>query len=507
MSISSTNSRYEINSNFGVDANTHSWEEFSKFLYSLRNLQKVTSHARPSSYVSKLLTDCWKIKKILALSPCQPIDIMRDFQIYYPDSATVIGNCEAEVIEILKNIDLLRTSRNPFSKQIENLISFDKGKKNGMPDIALLVHKLAIENTREWLKINELSADVMTASSTKYSYDFYETMILFGLPEQHLYMHFQFENQKSQASWIISAPIARRIHVLIGPGSDSFKSKDYEPWPGCWPRDVIAMKPPAKELLHIDFEPTWSPLRPSFLSSAHEATLDSASALLTIDNKWVVYDSTGRFRPTPLVLDTDSQFVEKEFRDLQVGDVLAIHFGKSSQEFLRNTAALYLEKRGKDVPKMLEIVTTFKEKFRSFSKRADAQSLLIKSGLERDFVNFWLRYIENESAISPEDEKKYRVVAELIGVPSPLIDHKVMREYRSAIQHAGNIARTELLNELSINSEWKDCIQSASYLMSLSNAGSMLIAPIKEIFEEKFVHSVQQLGIVYSSVGEMMDEG
>jgi len=266
------------------------------------------------------------------------------------------------------------------------------------------------------------------------------------------------------------------------------------------------MRPPAIDLLHIDIEPTWSPSLPNFEKATNETTIDTASALLTIDNKWIVFDSFGKFRPNPLVLDSEGQFVEKKFKELNIGDVLAIHFGKSSREFLRQNAALFLEKRGKDLLYILEVVNTFKEKFRSFALNDDAQSRLINAGLDRDFVNFWLRYIVDDSAICPEDEKKYRIVADSIGVPSHLIDHKVMREYRSAVQHAGNIARTELLNELSINSEWKDYIQSGSYLMNLSNAGSMLIAPVKEIYDDKFIHSVQQLGVVYSSIGEIMDE-
>ena len=506
MSVSSTNARFEININFGVDATTYPWPEFSDFLFSLRMLQKVTSSSRPSEYVTKLLNDCWKIKKVLSLSPCNPKDVLEKLQIVYPNLNTVIGNSESQVLDLLEKIKLLSFTVNPFSRPSEDLIASDRGKHDGTSDIVLIVHKTAVEFTVEWLKMNELSAEIMTASNTKNSEIFFEKAILYGLPEQHIYAHFQFENQKSQAAWIISAPIARRMHVFVGPGSDSFKSKDYEPWPGCWPHEIIAMKPPAKELLHIDIETTWIPARPNFEKTSSEATLDSASAVLTIDNKWIVFDSLSKFRPIPLVLDSDGKFVEKKFKELEVGDVLAIHFGKSSREFLRQTAALFLEKRGKDLSGILEIVNTFKDKFKAFAKKSDSQSRLISAGLDRDFVNFWLRYIENESAICPEDEKNYRVVAELVGVPANLIDHKIMREYRSAVQHAGNIARAELLNELSINSEWKDFIQSGSYLMNLSNAGSMLIAPIKEIFEDRFVHSVQRLGIVYSSAGEIMDE-
>ena len=506
MSIMSTNARFDINIDFGVDATTYPWPELTDFLLSLRNLQVATSNARPSVYVSTLLTQCWKLKRILSLSPCTPGDVLKYLQIINPNSSTVIGNCENQVIDLLDKINALALTLNPFSKQSENLIISDKGKPDGTPDIVLIVHKAATEFTTEWLKINELSAEVMTASNTKNSETFFQKAILFGLPEQHIYAHSQFEKIKTQAAWLISAPISRRIHVLVGPGSDSFKSKDYEPWPGCWPNEVIAMKPPAIDLLHIDIEPTWSPSRPNFEKTTNETTIDTASALLTIDNKWIVFDSFGKFRPNPLVLDLEGQFVEKKFKELNIGDVLAIHFGKSSREFLRQNAALFLEKRGKDLLYILEVVNTFKEKFRSFALNDDAQSRLINAGLDRDFVNFWLRYIVDDSAICPEDEKKYRIVADSIGVPSHLVDHKVMREYRSAIQHAGNIARTELLNELSINSEWKDHIQSASYLMNLSNAGSMLIAPVKEIYDDKFVHSVQQLGVVYSSIGEIMDE-
>ena len=186
--------------------------------------------------------------------------------------------------------------------------------------------------------------------------------------------------------------------------------------------------------------------------------------------------------------------------------MLAIHYGKSSQDFLKQTAKTFLANKGKNVTEIIAAVHEFKEKFQFFAKNENAQEQLLKLGLERDFVNYWMRYINIESSIAPESEENYIAIAKICGVTKDLINHKYMREYRSAIQHAGNIARLERQNELSINTEWRDFIQTGSYLMNLMNVGSMLIAPIKEIHADTFSHPVSKLGLVYSSLGEMLVE-
>ncbi len=506
MSIQSAMARFQVQENFGIDASSYEWPEFANFLRLLRTLQRATTYSRPAHCVEELLVSSRILRKILTTSPVNPKEAIKELSILNSDMSDLTSNVASEVSLLLNSISELSNSTNPFAQFAEDLISTDAGKSNGNPDIVLIVHKIAQDLTRLWLIENDLSADVLSVSQTKSTETFYKLGLLFGLPEQHIYTHHHVDDIKSQAAWVITTPIANRIRVCIGPGSDSFKSIDYEPWAGCWPKEIVAMKPAASDLLHIDIEAAWTPSRPVFEKNLTDISIDTAGAILTTDNKWIVFDSLSKFKPMPLVLDVDAQFVEKKFNQLQPGDVLALHYGRSSRDFLRETAITSLTNKGKDVATILNVVEEFKAKFRELAEEVDAQSKLLAVGLDRDFVNYWLRYIDNDASIAPESEVNYIKVARLCGVSESLINHRHMREYRSAIQHAGNVARTELLNELSINLEWKDSIQHGSYLMNLTNAGSMLIAPIKDISAEKFNHPVNKLGSIYSSLGEMLDE-
>lgn len=506
MSINASEMRYEIQTNFTIDAKSYEWTEFAEFLIALKKLQRATSFSRPSETVQRILGSARLLRKILSTSPIEPMAAIKFLRFPSLNSEEIEASSASEVEDLYLKMRALFESQNPYADLAEEIISTDPGKTDGSPDVALFVNKLAIDLTKGWLIENELAAAVMSVANTKLSEVFYKTGILFGLPEQHIYTHAQMGDIKAQSSWVLTSPIVSNLSICIGPGSDSFNSKDYEPWPGCWGSETRVLKPPAPELIHVDIEPTWTPSRPLFESNEQEVSIDTASALLTIDNKWIVFDSLGKFKPNPLVLDSDSQFIETKFSKLSPGDVLAIHYGRSSQDFLKQTAITFLTNKGKNVQEILAAVHEFKDKFQLFARRDDAQERLLKLGLERDFVNYWLRYINIESSIAPETEENYLAVAKISGVSRELINHKFMREYRNAIQHAGNIARIERLNELSVNTEWKDFIQTGSYLMNLTNAGSMLIAPIKELHSDTFSHPVNKLGLVYSSLGEMLED-
>lgn len=506
MSLNTTNARFKVQENSKMVATSFEWPEYSEFLLALRGLQQATSFSRPSETVQRILSSARLLRKILTTSPVTPAAAIKVLNFPSLKDVAIEASTSGYVENLYLKINRLVPSRNPFANFAEEAISDDPGKESGAPDIALFVHKSALELTREWLQENELVAEVVSVSTIKHSENFYSTGILFGLPEQHIYTHIQMSDVKSQAAWILTAPIVRKYLICIGPGSDSFNSKEYEPWPGCWASETKASKPPAKELLHVDVEPTWTPSRPIFENYDRDISIDTACTVLTIDNKWIVFDSVGKYKPSPLVLDSDSEFVEKKFKELSPGDVLAIHYGRSSQDFLRQTAAAFLSNKGKELNSILAVVNEFKTKFKVFASTGDAQERLLKLGLERDFVNYWLRYINMDSSICPESEENYLTIAQICGIPKNLVNHKYMRDYRNAIQHAGNIARIERLNELKINTEWKAFIQNGSYLMNLTNAGSMLIAPIKEVHTDTFSHPVTKLGLVYSSLGEMLEE-
>jgi hypothetical protein len=506
MSIRTASARFNIQANFAMDAISFEWPEYSEFLISLKGLQQATSYSRPSETVQRVLSSARLLRKILTTSPVTPAAAIKVLKFPSLKDEAIEASTSSYVENLYLKINQLIPSVNPFSNFAEEVISADLGKPDGNPDISLFVHKSAVEITKEWLSDNELVAEVMSVSATKHSESFYSTGLLFGLPEQHIYTHIQMNDIKSQAAWILTAPIVEKYLICIGPGSDSFNSKDYEPWPGCWENAIKAAKPPAKELLHVDVEPTWTPSRPIFEDYDRDVSIETACTVLTIDNKWIVFDSIGKYKPIPLVLDADSEFVEKKFKDLSPGDVLAIHYGKSSQEFLKLTAATFLSSKGKDIDSILQVVNEFKSKFKILASTVDAQERLLKAGLERDFVNYWLRYINIDSSICPESEENYLTIAQICGISKSLINHKHMRDYRNAIQHAGNIARIERLNELKLNKEWKALIQNGSYLMNLTNAGSMLIAPIKEVHNDTFAHPATKLGLVYSSLGEMLEE-
>lgn len=506
MSVDSTNSRYIVQQEFKINAKTFEWKEFAEFLKSLRNLQIATSQSRPSSVVQNILTSCRILRRILTTSPSEPKTAIESLD--FPDlNSEIIEASRADLVENLYlTLAALKRSQNPFAKFTENIVSADLGKEDEEPDIVLFVHKSAIELTKDWLSRNDLVAQVLSVSETKHSNDFYATGVLFGLPEQHIYTHSQMGDIKAQSSWVLSAQIVKAVAICIGPGSDSFDSKDYEPWPGCWPDAVIAEKPSTRELLHVDVEASWTPVRPIFKENENEASIDTAGAILTIDNRWVIFDAKNKFKPLPFVLDADSHFVEKNFGDLSPGDVLAIHYGKSSRDFLRLAARTYLTGKGRDFDSILAAVNAFKIQFREFAARENAQALMMNNGLERDFIKFWLRYINSDSAIAPESERNYVQLSKLSGVPNNLIDYKFIKDYRNAIQHAGNLARQERFNELSRNTEWRDFIVNGSYILNLTNAGSMLISPIKEIYTEVFTHPVSKLGLVYSSLGEILED-
>jgi hypothetical protein len=506
MSIQASNARFEIQKAFAISASSFEWAEFSDYLRALKKLQQETSYSRPTETVQKILTAARVLRKILSTSPTRPKAAIKSVNFPSLSSEEIEASSAGQVESLYRKIQLLSASQNPFADFAEKIISTDPGKQDGTSDVTLFVHKSAVELTKKWLLENELAADVLSASNIKNSEIFYSTGILFGLPEQHIYTHAQMGDIKSQAAWILTSSIVRSLAICIGPGSDSFNSKDYEPWPGCWNRETRAIKPPSPELLHIDVEPSWTPSRPIFEEHEREASIETASALLTIDNKWIVFDSLGKFKPNPLVLDSDSQFVETKFSNLSPGDVLAVHYGRSSKDFLRQTAITFLANRGKNVYEIIAVVNEFKNKFQLFAQKEEAQDRLLTLGLERDFVNYWLRYINIESSIAPEIEENYVKIATISGVSQDLINHKYMREYRNAVHYAGNIARIERLNELSINTEWRDFIQTGSYLMNLTNAGSMLIAPIKELHNDTFSHPVNKLGLVYSSLGEMLED-
>lgn len=506
MSLNTTNDRFKVQENFEMVATSFVWPEYSEFLLALKGLQQATTFSRPSETVQRILSSARLLRKILTTSPVTPAAAIKVLNFPSLKDEAIEASTSEYVEDLYLKINQLVPCRNPFANFAEEAISADIGKASGAPDIALFVHKSAVELTREWLQENELVAEVVSVSTIKYSENFYSTGILFGLPEQHIYTYVQISDAKSQSAWILTAPIVRKYSICIGPGSDSFNSKDYEPWLGCWLKETKASKPPAKELLHVDVEPTWTPSRPIFENYDRDISIDTACTVLTIDNKWIVFDSVGKYKPSPLVLDSDSEFVEKKFKELSPGDVLAIHYGRSSQDFLRQTAATFLSNKGKDLNSILAVVNEFKTKFKHFASMEDAQERLLKLGLERDFVNYWLRYINIDSSICPESEENYKSIAQICGIPKNLVNHKYMRDYRNAIQHAGNIARIERLNELKINTEWKAFIQNGSYLMNLTNAGSMLIAPIKEVHADAFSHPVTKLGLVYSSLGEMLEE-
>jgi hypothetical protein len=453
-----------------------------------------------------ILSSARLLRKILTTSPTSAAAAIKVLNFPSLQTESIEASSSDSVKNLYIKIKQLASSSNPFANFAEETISADRGKTDGNPDVALFVHKSAVALTKEWLQESELVADVLSVSETKLSETFYSTGLLFGLPEQHIYTHVQMSDIKSQAAWILTAPIVEKYLICIGPGSDSFNSKDYEPWPGCWNNEIKVAKPPAKELLHIDVEPSWTPSRPIFEDYDREVSIETASTILTIDHKWIVFDSLGKYKPNPLVLDADSQFVEKKFKELSQGDVLAVHYGRSSQEFLRQTAATFLSNKGKNLDGILAVVNEFKAKFRVFASTVDAQEKLLKLGLDREFVNYWLRYINIDSSICPKEEEKYIKIAQVCGVSKHLVNHKYMRDYRNAIKHAGNIARLGRLNELSINTEWKEFIQTGSYLMNLTNAGSMLIAPVKEVHTDTFSHPVNKLGLVYSSLGEMLEE-
>ena len=506
MSLNTTNARFNVQVNFKMVGTSFEWPEYSEFLLALRGLQQATSYSRPSETVQRVLSSARLLRKILSTSPVAPAAAIKVLNFPSLKDHDIEASTSSFVEILYLKINQLVPSHNPFANFAEDAISADSGKGDGAPDIALFVHKTAVELTKEWLHENELKADVVSVSTIKQSENFYSTGILFGLPEQHIYTHIQMSNVKSHAAWILSAPIVQKYLICIGPGSDSFNSKDYEPWSGVWAHETKTAKPITKELLHIDVEATWTPSRPIFEGNDREDSIDTAGAVLTNDHQWIVFDSLGKFKPSPLVLDADSEFVEKKFKDLSPGDVLAIHFGRSSREFLRNTAKTYLLTKGKDLEGILAVVNEFKTKFKLFASIEDAQERLLKLGLERDFINYWLRYINIDSSICPDSEDHYITIARTCGVPENLVNHEYMREYRTAIQHAGNIARIERLNELKVNTEWKDSIHTGSYLMNLTNVGSMLIAPIKEVHADTFSHPINKLGLVYSSLGEMLEE-
>jgi hypothetical protein len=518
--IEVTESIFGALSSHSIEVRAVEWPELLAFQYSLAYLERETQMVQPTIELESIIKKCSIIRRVLRASPVPPSSIHEQFlSLFIIDTQQIMQSHLAQgLAHLLIVAKELESSVNPFTEIAVDIISKDPGVLSGsgkfVPDVCLVVHSDAILAVNSWLDGEDLSASVETARRLQ-KQGARGCAVLFGSPELHTYSH-NVDYASKTSSWLVTVPVAKKLFVLLGPGSRDYKSQNYELWSGMRFTDSDFKISNVLPRFEIDIVPTWIPATPKIKSNVlvndTMSAIDAFPVLLPGD-KWIFFAKENNIGPSPLVVyrgqENEISVKTVGLKEVQVGTVVVVRSEKSSRDFLYETAESWIDKRHGAGTANVDF--HFLEQFRTGVQRLsldpDALGNLTASGLEALYARYRLRTSWDDSSIAPQKLPVFKIFAKLIEMNEIAAAWESLARIRVAMRQAGHLALKELIDQLKNSDEWQVTVEAGGLAsLAVENIGQLSIGAVRALPNEAQAMPITMLGKLIDADGTMIED-
>ena len=501
--------RYEATESSVVKYKGLPWDEFESFLAELKLLEKVCDQLTPPPNAERTLRNLRAVRRLLRSAPINPgHPSLHLNEALTTDISTFPLEIKSQFEKCLAAISvLLQQDKHPAWEHIETLIAKNLSDHPERIINAVVLHG-AVETVDEIAKKKNWNLHVADLTRAKKS-DITDLAIVFGSPEFHANWRLEFDEQSRSVAWLFNSPIAQETHVVSWPGNYKFDPNRYVAWQGVELQNV-SISGSTHFAIEIDrlseiSSGSSTPPRITDAATGHIAPVKATPIKLTNDTWIFLSDESG---PSANFVDMDDfDVVVREspsIKKLTPGMVLVVRDDDAGRSFLEDEALNWIvERDGTDqMNESLRVRDAFRKAVQELGKDQFCMSKLHAVGLDEAQATRRLRLAHDPNHIAPQEKEEFFAICSAAGLPADDNDWKNVVLLRTAFRQAGHRARKLL--ELAIQSDttWQGVVETPAMMkISLTGTGSIVLAPIIEVFQTQVEIPISRLGQLQTAKG------
>ena len=385
------------------------------------------------------------------------------------------------------------------------------------PSCVLIVRGEGLLGVREWVRSENLSADVVTANEARVRAPWAHA-ILFGPPERYVSSAWlRGSRAAATAGWLLFAPAAPVVTVMQWAGHRDLSVSDYAPWAGAptapLRHEIDYYTTELSQPILQDFVPDIiHELQPVAVPSFHSddgVRVEAHGFQFELNGRTLLGYFSPHVGPKPLLVVNDGgvELVPVPVVSVKVGDCLLFKTSVAGLDALEKTTTEWFVKH-RDLRTHAAAVTQQRQIKQTMAERLDNVGRpqviddLVASGMERRYAQFLPLRVLNTEFIAPQYYATYQQLCQALDTESELSHFKLLTTLRTGRRQAGTMLSGRIASELDAMPELAGQLRESGGLMldSDSVAGVSLLIVLHVAPEQVFV-PVARLGNLVSQDG------
>jgi hypothetical protein len=184
--------------------------------------------------------------------------------------------------------------------------------------------------------------------------------------------------------------------------------------------------------------------------------------------------------------------------------VLVVRDDDAGRSFLEDEALNWIvERDGTDqMNESLQVRDAFRRAVQELGKDQFCMSKLRAVGLDEAQATRRLRLAHDPNHIAPQEKEEFFAICSAAGLPADDNDWKNVVLLRTAFRQAGHRARKLLEIAIQSDTTWQGVVETPAMVkISLTGTGSIVLAPIIEVFQTQVEIPISRLGQLHTAKG------
>ena len=352
------------------------------------------------------------------------------------------------------------STEHPAAEAVAELISIIdmdlSDSEDGRPNCALIVRGDGAMAVRDWVRAENLCADVVTLSQAKVAMP-WKHAIMFGPPERYVASAWLRGAQASAtASWLLLAPAAAAVTVFTWAGHQRVSVSNYAPWQGA---PTASIRYETEQLATVDLVPDDYPevllaREPSFERDSGER-VDAYRVQFQHDGRTLLSYFSTKFGSMPLTVSDDDGLVlvSVSITTVKFGDCILFKTSVAGLDALEATTAEWFLKHQDEAAHRLAIRQQSKLKdwmTNRISAVGQRQVVgdLIAHGVDAQYAQMLPPRLLHKEFIAPQYYSVYEKLCRALAVSPVPAEFALLKTLRTARRQAGLMLSRRIASRL-----------------------------------------------------------
>jgi hypothetical protein len=486
------------------------WQSMERVLILLRTSFKVTETNLLSARETEVANLTWAWARVCMDGPVPPshpstgIVVLRQ---QIDESIDVIGAPHlTRLREAVKRVVLSGHVSAEAVAELISLIDLQVSEEVlDRPTCALVVRGEGLQAVQEWRAGENLFVDVVTATQAKASAP-WKHAILFGPPERYVSSAWlKGTTASATGGWLLAAPPAPEITIMLWPGHGQLAKEQYQPWKGS-PESKIedaGVVDVMDDLFIPESLDSFFPAKTPYFSHEEGETEEAYGIQSQIQGNPILAYFHPKVGPEPTAVAFDNGHVivaRVPLTAVRVGHCLLFRTAVAGRNALDIATSEWFDKnrKGISIPRAEHLPQDLKIRMRARIAEVGRPRIvadLCAQGLELDYSRMLPARLIHRDFIAPQLLVDYQRVCNAIGLDQGPNGFSYLQTLRTGRRQAGLMLSNRIAERLDTFPDLVDRLRETGGLL-LTEAGleGVILTVVRDIGTNKVRVPVSRLG-------------